>query len=245
MGEKGRQKSRRKTPWDGQEVRTAMQEFICRQYQDRYEKYHPELTETGETELINSFVPKACPYCQEDRIKRFGKTSNGIQRYQCQVCGQTFTPITKSIFEGHKISVSEWIDYILNILRYVSISADSWNNRNAITTSRYWLEKLFLLLEEYQKGIQLSGRIWLDETYYRVRGEDIVTSESGKALRGLSVNQMCIGVACDEMYTVCLYEGFGKPSQEKTFSTFQDHIAAGSTLVHDKDNSHKKLVTVL
>ena len=138
MGEKRRHKSRRRTPWDTQGERRAMQEFICQQYQERYEKYHPSLTETGETELINSFVPKECPHCQEERIKLFGKTSNGIQRYRCQVCGQTFTPITKTIFEGHKISISEWIDYILNILRYVSISADSWNNRNAITTSRYW-----------------------------------------------------------------------------------------------------------
>ena len=222
-----------------------MQEFICQQYQERYEKYHPNLTETGETELINSFVPKVCPYCQEGRIKLFGKTGNGIQRYRCQVCGQTFTPIIKTIFEGHKISISEWIDYILNILRYVSISADSWNNRNAITTSRYWLEKLFLLLEEYQKGIHLSGRVWLDETYYRVRSEDIETTESGTALRGLSTNQMCIGVACDEKHTICLYEGLGKPSQKRTLRAFQEHIAAGSTLVHDRDNAHKKLITVL
>ena len=205
MGEKQRHKSRRRTPWDMQEERTAMQEFICQQYQERYEKYHPNLTETGETELINLFVPKVCPYCQEEQIKLFGKTGNGIQRYRCQVCGQTFTPITKTIFEGHKISISEWIDYILKILRYVSISADSWNNRNAITTSRYWLEKLFLLLEEYQKGIHLSGRVWLDETYYRVRSEDIATTESGKALRGLSTNQMCIGVACDEKHTMELF----------------------------------------
>lgn len=245
MGERPRNKSRRRTPWDGEEERTPMQEFISRQYQDRYEKHHPDLMETGETELINSFVPQACPYCEGKELKRFGKTHNGVQRYRCQECGQTFTPITKTIFEGHKISISEWIDYILNILRYVSISADSWNNRNAITTSRYWLEKLFLLLEEYQKGIQLSGRIWLDETYYRVRSEDITTTATGNSLRGLSTNQMCIGVACDETYTVCFYEGLGKPTQQKTYLAFKDHLTAGSTLVHDKENAHKKLVTAL
>lgn len=222
-----------------------MQEFLYQQYKDHYERCHPALTETGEADLINSFIPDVCPYCKGKGFKRYGKTRNGVQRYQCQLCGQTFSPITKTIFDGHKISISEWIDYILNILRYVSISADSWNNRNAITTSRYWLEKLFLVLEEYQKGIQLSGRVWFDETYYRVRNKDIAYTPSGEKLRGLSSNQMCIGVACDENYILCIYEGVGKPSQKKTHGAFKNHIIKGSTLVHDKDNAHKKLIAEL
>lgn len=143
MEKKLRNSSRRRTPWDEKEQRTAMQEFLYQEYKDRYEHCHPVLTETGEAELINSFIPEECPYCSGKRYKRYGKTRNGVQRYRCQLCGQTFNPITKTIFDGHKISISEWIDYTLNILRYVSISADSWNSRNAITTSRYWLEKLF------------------------------------------------------------------------------------------------------
>jgi len=240
-----RNRSRRRTPWDEKEERTPMQEFLYQQYKDHYERCHPALTETGEADLINSFIPEVCPYCLGKGFKRYGKTHNGVQRYQCQLCGQTFSPITKTIFDGHKISISEWIDYILNILRYVSISADSWNNRNAITTSRYWLEKLFLVLEEYQKGIQLSGRIWFDETYYQVRNEDIAYTPSGEQLRGLSSNQMCIGVACDENNILCIYEGFGKPSQKKTHLAFKDHIIKGSALVHDKDNAHKKLIVEL
>lgn len=245
MEKKLRNSSRRRTPWDEKEQRTAMQEFLYQEYKDRYEHCHPVLTETGEAELINSFIPEECPYCSGKRFKRYGKTRNGVQRYRCQLCGQTFNPITKTIFDGHKISISEWIDYTLNILRYVSISADSWNNRNAITTSRYWLEKLFLILEEYQKGIQLSGRVWFDETYYQVRAEDIAYTSSGEKLRGLSSNQMCIGVACDEKNIVCVYEGTGKPSQKRTCLAFQDHIAKGSILIHDKDNAHKKLIVEL
>ena len=54
-----------------------------------------------------------------------------------------FRPTTGTIFDSRKISVSEWIEYCLNIFRYVSLNADSWNNRNALSTSKYWLEKLF------------------------------------------------------------------------------------------------------
>ena len=33
--------------------------------------------------------------------------------------------VTGTIFENHKISITEWMEYTLNILRYVSINADS------------------------------------------------------------------------------------------------------------------------
>ena len=238
-------KSRRKTPWDGEEHRTPMQEFLYQHYSARYNDHHPRLSETGETQLINSYFPKSCPYCASETVKMNGYTQNGVQRYKCLDCKQTFTPVTKTVFEGHKISLSEWIDYTLNIFRYVSINADSWNNRNAFTTSRYWLEKLFLVLEAYQSSLKFSNQVWLDETFYRVRSEDIARTEDGKKFRGLSSNQMCIGVVCDKDRTLCIFEGYGKPSQKKTYESFKDHIAIGSTLIHDKENAHKKLVKEL
>jgi hypothetical protein len=238
-------KSRRKTPWDRKEQKTPMQEFICRNYEAQYDERHPPISETGETELINSYVPNECPNCTNDCFKLNGKTGNGVQRYMCFGCGQTFTPVTRTIFEGHKVSLSEWIEYILNIFRYVSINADSWNNRNAFTTSRYWLEKLFLVLDTYQHGLKLSGKIWFDETFYSVRNEDITRTEDGKKLRGLSSNQMRIGVACDKSHAICIFEGFGKPSQKTTYESFKSHIEQGSTLIHDKEKAHKKLINEL
>jgi hypothetical protein len=137
------------------------------------------------------------------------------------------------------------MEYILNIFRYVSVNADSWNNRNAFTTSRYWLEKLFLVLETYQSSIILSDTVWFDETFYRVRSDDVTYTNEGKEPRGLSVNQMCIGVACDKSYSICIFEGYGKPAQKKTLESFKNHIAKGSTFIHDSDNAHKKLVREL
>jgi len=238
-------KSRRKTPWDEEEHRTPMQEFLYWHYSTHYDDRHPPLSETGETQLINSYIPKVCTYCASKTIKMNGHTQNGVQRYKCLDCKQTFTPVTRTIFEGHKISLSEWMDYTLNIFRYVSVNADSWNNRNAFTTSRYWLEKLFLVLESYQSSLKFSNQVWLDETFYSVRSGDIARTEEGNKLRGLSSNQMCIGVACDKSRTLCIFEGHGKPSQKKTYESFKDQIAVGSTLIHDKENAHKKLVREL
>ena len=137
------------------------------------------------------------------------------------------------------------MEYCLNLFRHVSITADSWNNKNAITTSRYWLQKLFLTLESVQKSIVLADRVWLDETFYSVRSENIVRKENGNKLRGLSQNQICIGVATDKRRTLFLVEGTGKPSQKKTLNTFQNHILPGSTLIHDRESAHEKLIQEL
>lgn len=130
-----------------------------------------------------------------------------------------------------------------------SLNADSWNNRNAISTSKYWLEKLFMILENSQNNVVLSGTVWLDETYYslmlRDRIRDRIRDENGKLLRGLSRNQICIGVATDKKQTICFVEGLGKPSQKRSYDTFKDHIASGSTLIHDKEKTHRKLVEQL
>ena len=52
------------------------------------------------------FCPnKACPDYgrlqisqSQPNIRKFGKTRNGVQRYQCKTCGDTFTATTGTIF---------------------------------------------------------------------------------------------------------------------------------------------------
>jgi transposase-like protein len=244
MTGKGYSKSRRKTPWDGDTELTPTEEFLRTRYEEHYQARHPKLIETGEANMINSFVPPNCPYCGSGRFIKRGLTANGIQRYGC-VCGQRFLPTTHTIFDGHKISISEWMEYCLNLFRYLSLNADSWNNKNAFSTSQYWLKKLFLTLENYQQTIILYGTVWLDETYYPVISSQIDRKEDGTKYRGLSHNQICIGAATDKQNAVCFVEGFGQPTPRKSLQVFSSHIAGGSTLVHDKGVTHKKLITAL
>lgn len=214
------------------------------QHQIRYEQRHPYLNDTGEAEMINSYEPTICPYCGSEDFIRVGFDPNGIRRYRCK-CGKAFKPTTGTIFDSRKISVSEWIEFCLNIFRYVSLNADSWNNRNAVSTSKYWLEKLFLILEGSQDDIVLSDTIWLDETYYSIIMRDRVRDENNHLLKGLSRNQICIGVATDKRHTVCIMEGYGKPSQKRSYNAFINHIQSESTLIHDKENTHRKLAEEL
>ena len=237
-------KSRKTTPWDSVTELSATQRFLKEQYKMRYDDRHRKLSTSGEAEMINSYYPTKCPFCGEAKIVKRGFTSSGIQRYLC-VCSKTFVPTTGTIFDEHRLSISEWIEYCLNLFRHVSINADSWNNKNAFTTSRYWLQKLFLVLEGVQDNIMLSGTVWLDETCYRVRSGDVLHNENGGKLRDTSKNQIRIGVATDKVNTLFLVEGTGKPSQKTTYETFGNRIMPKSKLIHDKEAAHKKLVKEL
>jgi transposase-like protein len=240
-----KQKSRRKTPWEGDAELTATQKFLKQQYDLFYAERHRRVVDSNEADMINSYVPVKCPYCTAEKFKKSGHTKSGIQRYMCNECGKTFLPTTGTIFDEHRISISEWTEYCLNLFGHVSITADSWNNKNTFKTSRYWLQKVFLTLEGVQDNIVLSGEVWYDETFYTVRSENIVRKDNGDKLRGVSQNQICIGVATDKRQTVLLVEGVGKPSQKKTSETFRNHIEKGSTLIHDEEAAHKKLITEL
>jgi len=234
--------SRRSTPWEGDVSLTPTQAFLKRHYDSYYADRHRKLENSDEAEMINSYIPTQCPFCKTNQFKKSGFTKSGIQRYMCGKCGKTFLPTTGTIFDERRISISEWMEYCLNLFRHVSITADSWNNKNDFKTSRYWLQKLFLIIDGVQDNIVLSGKVWLDETFYTVRSDDIVRKSDGNKLRGLSDNQICIGVATDKRHTVLLVEGTGKPSQKKTYEAFKKHIKSGSVLVHDGEAAHTKLV---
>lgn len=163
--------------------------------------------------MVNPYIPAKCPYRGSENFVSKVFDYIGIKRCKC-LCGKYFKPTTGTIFDSRKIPISEWIEYCLNIFRYVSLNADSWNNRNAISTSKYWLKKLFLTLEDWQNDIVLSDTVWL-------------------------------GVATDKKHTVCVMEGYGKPSQKRSYQTFRKHIQSNSLLIHDKENTHKRLVEEL
>ena len=47
------------------------------------------------------------------------------------------------------------------------------------------------------------------------------------------------------MHVYCCILGHGKPSQKSVYEAFKDHIAPCSTLIHDKEKAHKRLVQEL
>lgn len=237
--------SRRRTPWtDEAEDRTALQRFIDSNAEEKYLVNHKRL-DLKEAELLNSYTPKCCPKCRSDCFQKYGISNKGINRYRCKKCNRTFSIITGTIFQNHKLPISEWIEFLLSLFRYQSFSSISKSNKNSYTTTKYWVSKVFLILKDYQENIKLSGKVYIDETFYKVRMSDIQFKGDGKEYRGLSRNQICIGIGCSQGRVVAFVEGHGKPTKEKTLATFKTHIGQGSTLIHDEERSHQFLVDEL
>jgi transposase-like protein len=233
------------TPWDiyDESELTPTQLLIKKSHKSAYEFRHEQFA--FDTEFFNSFIRDSCPLCGSENIKMFGHEHSGMQRYRCSNCNKTFTPVTGTIFEARKLPISAWADFLVQTLSFESIAVITGENRRSDTTIPYWIAKTFAVLEGVQDSIMLSGNVQIDETYYPIPGKDKVLKD-GKYLRGLSRNQICIGVGCDDSgNSYCVREGLGKTSASKTMEAFGSHIMAGSHLIHDMERGHNKLVEEL
>ena len=144
-----------------------------------------------EIAYINSLAITSCPYCGSSAIRRDGFKKSGLRCYECSSCGRKFSPVTNTIFDSRKIPFSERIEYLSHLFEFHSVLTSSIDNRNAYSTGRYWLSKVFLVLQEYQDSIIFVGRVYADETYVP-KWESKKVAKNGKELRGLSSNQYSI-----------------------------------------------------
>lgn len=237
-------KSRQATPWDNKKDLDSLQLFIMDKYKENYKNKHPKLKDTNEYQIFNSIVIKNCKYCNSVKLIKFGKDKNGIQEYYCKECKRKFNITKNTIFENHKIPLTEWIEFLLGLFNYSSSSLSSKNNKNSDTTTSYWLHKVFLVLENYQNDIVLEENVYIDELFYSVIKSDI-KKKGDKKLRGLSINQICIGIGYDNKKVLAMVEGVGKTSTKKTNEIFLSHIKTTSTLIHDDEKAHKVLINKL
>lgn len=223
-----------------------MQAFMEECTKAEYESKHPALKNTPELLLVNVFAPKNCGHCGSKGFVKRGFTANGIQRYKCLSCGKTFNVLTGTVFDSHKISLTEWLGFLLDIFGFGSFSLTSKGNRNSINTTKYWTDKVFMLLEGSQDTTMLENTVWIDEKLYTLRAPDIKLKPDGTKYRGLSRSQMCIGVGCDDRgHVLCILEGVGKTSRKRTLEAFSGHIKPGSKVIHDKEQCHSALVQLL
>ena len=152
-------------------------------------------------------------------------------------CGSKFSILTGTIFQDRKIPISEWIEYLLYLFEFHSISTAARDNRNAESTGRYWMIKVFAVLEGIQSDVMLEGNIYFDEMFFPV------IKHETEIVNGHFTNKICVAAAYDNhghMYLVI--ERTSKPSRKTTWDALGNHIKPGSKLIHDGDNSHAVLI---
>lgn len=206
-----------------------------------YRAKHP-YTSGEEVELINSVSISRCPYCRSRLFRKYGKRRDGIQTYKCNECQRRFNPLTGTLFDSRKIPISEWIEYLIHLFQYQSLSVASIDNGNARNTGKYWLKKVFCVLSGYQDRITFSGTVYVDETYL---SEPPLAKKmkDGKKMSGLSRNQICIATVTGGGHTVLIPCGHGKPSKKRIRETLLPYMRNVKKVIDDGEKSHSAIST--
>lgn len=194
-----------------------------------------------EAAFANSAAPKRCPYCGSSLLVKDG-LRGGLQRRLCLKCGRRPTALAGTIFGSRKIPLSEWVECLIHLSEYHGVKTSAGDNMSAYSTGRYWLPKVFAVLADYQAGVALRGRVWIDECYVpRWKGERS-SPRPGKLLSGLSRDQFCVCSAADGGRCRLELAGVGKPSGAQVIRGYSEAVAGASVIVHDGEHSHEALL---
>jgi transposase-like protein len=78
---------------------------------------------------------------KQRNIKKFGKTSKGVQRYRCKTCGKTFTATAGTIFYRKRTSEDEILETLALLAEGVRISSISRAKGHKEDTILSWLRQ--------------------------------------------------------------------------------------------------------
>lgn len=140
---------------------TPAPRLVLLEHRDAYKRLHPGVL--GEARFFNDYERDACPLCRFGGVIGWGYGDNGARRWRCKPCGVTFTPMTGTIFEDHRLLVSAWVEFLLELPSFESLAGMTRQNRKSPTTLLYQLTKLPAVLGGKQNGIVPSGRGRADE----------------------------------------------------------------------------------
>lgn len=232
--------SLRQFSWSGNKEKKPSESLIESTALEWYEAKHRKQS-LEEIAFINSIKVHSCPYCGGP-VNKNGHRKDGLQRYICRDCKRKSNPLTNTIFDSHKIPVSEWIEYLLHLFEFHSVKTSAIDNRNSDTTGRYWLFKVFEVLKNIQKDVILSGCVYIDEKFLPVIESKKKKDKDGKELKGLSNNQISVATGTNKITSIFISMKHGNSSEASCWRAYHKHIKEGSVLIHDGEPSHNRLV---
>lgn len=233
----------RQFSWSGKKDKSESENLIESTALEWYEAKHRKAS-LEEINFINSIKITSCPYCNGTINKNGHRKLDGLQIYKCRDCLRKFNPLTGTIFDSHKIPISEWIEYLIHLFEFHSIKTSSFDNRNVPTTGKYWLIKVFEVLKHIQDDVVLEGNVYIDETFFPVI-ESKKKKKNGGDLQGTSINQLAVASGTDGKRSVFIYMKAGTPSEKSIWKALHKHIKMESSLFHDGEPAHNKLVDEL
>ena len=122
---------------------TPAEMAVMQSHRSMYRYRHSPLSAKQEGAFFNGYVRDSCPFCGSARIGGCGTDGNGARRWRCHGCGRTFTPMDGTIFQGHRLPVSERCEFLLQTFSVESMNSLMREECRPKTTLPYWMAKLF------------------------------------------------------------------------------------------------------
>lgn len=201
---------------------------------------------------IDLFAQKArrdvcCPTCGCHRYSEDGVRS-GRKRLLCQECGTRFGYLSGTMLGNSKLSLMRLTQLATYIVLDFPVWTMSYLSGMDEKTVQLWRYRICDIASEYLEKAVLSGKIWIDETYWRITDQGLISVEKdGKLPRGLSGNLVCVLVAYDihHSYYCKVMDKRGNPGAEEIYGSLHERIRPGSTIIHDGARSHRLLIESL
>ena len=234
------------TPWDHiDDADLPPHEAIVRDaHRAAYEYRHRALSAIDEAAFLDSCPRARRPWCGCGRTTRDGTDAPGVQRRVCRGRGHTFTPMAGTVLDHHGLPVADWVELMVRAFSLESLEAMTGEDRRPGTTTPLWMARLLLVPGGVQDGVVPSGDVRIDERLHPLAARDRAGGRAGMGAH--SRDGICIAVGCDDSGGgIMVRAGLGKLSKGRCWDACGAHIAPGSGLVHDMENSHSVLVEKL
>lgn len=142
------------------------------------------------------------------KLRKNGKTKNGIQKYICSSCNHTSSETTNTIIHHSKLSFEVWSKVIDNLLDGFSIRRIAEENNISVYTSFRLRHKILLALKSFIESIKLSGKAQSDEKYFSINLKGTKTknmpryskkrTSTSSPYTGISHHKICVISTIDE-----------------------------------------------
>lgn len=197
---------------------------------------------------------RVCPRCGCTHVVRNGHRPDGVQRYLCKDCDESFVATSNTIVEGTRKSLDIWKRYIGCMMRGLSVRQAAEECGIHRNTSFFWRHKVLDALRVMMSGQTLDGIVEMDETFFAVsykgnhsKGGFTMLRPShkrGKQVhkRGISNEQVCVPCALSRAgLAFAKAAKLGRATAKSIEATFCGMIGKGATLVTDKHNAYVRL----
>ena len=184
----------------------------------------------------------ACPSCGSTDYIRYGKTPQGIQRFQCRSCGKIYVISGgKNLFSA-KLCASELIQLFECIYLGLPIRSICIITGLVAKTVTLWQKRAFHIAEKWVNEAKFEGKTWIDEVYFNFSNENGTITDSHKKA-GLSFGTLCVCIGYDQKGTMfCRLMKAGKADSLSIECCFHGRMDKVTLLVHDADKSHRGMV---